>query len=294
MTNLVYRNFDQTALDLAYRPSATVPDLQPYIEEWTRGSAHAREVLEVRRGIAYGRSPDEVLDYFPARRPNSPVHVFFHGGYWRMLSKDESSFYAEAMVDAGAAFVAVNYSLAPKASLDTIVDQCRRAVVWAYKSAPAMNADVGQIYIGGHSAGGHLAAMMAVTDWARMFSLPENLLAGVCAVSGLFDLEPVRLSDVNGWMNLDAEAAHRNSPVHFIPESGCPMIVAWGDGETAEFIRQSREFGAAWGAKGFACQTIEEQNQNHFSVIGLAGNKASTLGKALLNQMGLSPRTAPP
>jgi arylformamidase len=286
MPEILFRDFDQTELDREYSPSTTVPSMDPYIARWRMAGERARRNLR-NDSARYGAHADEVLDAFPAKRPDSPVHVFLHGGYWRALSKDEASFYAEHIVDAGAAFVAVNYSLAPHVSLDTIVDQCRRALVWVHGNAQALNADPERIHVAGHSAGGHLAGMLAVTDWARAFGLPPDLIRGACAVSGLFDMEPVRLSHVNGWLRLDRDAAHRNSPIRHIPASGCPLIVAWAGSETGEFIRQSREFGEAWMAKGLDCQSIEEANQNHFSVIELMGDPSSRLGKAVLKQMKL-------
>ena len=284
MSEIVFRTFDQAELDREYSPSATVASVEPYVARWRTAGERARRNLR-NHCARYGDHADELLDAFPAKRPGAPVHVFLHGGYWRALSKDEASFYAEHVVSAGAAFVAVNYSLAPRVSLDTIVDQCRRAMLWVHRNADALNADPKRIHVAGHSAGGHLAGMLAVTDWARAFGLPPDLIRGACAVSGLFDMEPVRLSHVNGWLRLDREAAHRNSPIRHIPASGCSLIVAWAAGETGEFIRQSREFAEAWAARGFDCRQIEETNQNHFSVIELMGDPSSRLGQAVLEQM---------
>jgi arylformamidase len=286
MPAMVFQNLDQSSLDREYSPSATVASVDPYIARWREAGARARHILQ-NACVRYGAQADEVLDAFPARKPDSPVHVFLHGGYWRALSKDEAGFHAEHMVSAGAAFVAVNYSLAPHVSLDTIVDQCRRVMVWVYRNARALNADPERIHVAGHSAGGHLAGMLATTDWARAFGLPQDLVGGACVVSGLFDMEPVRLSHVNGWLRLDREAAHRNSPIRHIPSSGCPLIVAWADGETTEFVRQSHDFAEAWMARGFDCRSIEETNRNHFSVIELLGDPSSRLGKAVLEQMKL-------
>jgi arylformamidase len=291
MSEILFRGLDQTELDREYSPSATVPSMDPFIARWRMAGERARRNLR-NDSARYGAHADEILDAFPAKRPNSPVHVFLHGGYWRALSKDEASFYAEHIVVAGAAFVAVNYSLAPHVSLDTIVDQCRRALVWVHRNTQALNGDPQRIHVAGHSAGGHLAGMLAVSDWAQAFGLQPDLIRGACVVSGLYDMEPVRLSHVNGWLRLDREAAYRNSPIRQIPALGCSMIVAWADGETREFIRQSREFGQAWSDSGFDCRLIEEANQNHFSVIELMGDLSSQLGRAVLEQMDLPIPTA--
>src|SRR5690606_28896529 len=205
MSKIVYRSFDQEQLNREYSPGDTVPSIDPYIAEWRAARERARRDLSALCNVPFGEHPDELLDIFPARTRNAPVHAFLHGGYWRALSKDEASFYAEEIVGAGAAFVAINYSLAPDATLDAIVDQCRRALVWVYRNSNKMNGDPNRIFVAGHSAGAHLAAMLATTDWHGGFGLPADLVRGVVAVSGVYDLEPIRLSHVNEWLRLDQD-----------------------------------------------------------------------------------------
>jgi arylformamidase len=129
--------------------------------------------------------------------------------------------------------------------------------------------------------------MLATTDWHGGFGLPPNLARGVVAVSGVYDLEPIRLSHVNDWLRLDRDGAHRNSPVRHIAKAGCPLVVAWSERDTREFIRQSTEFGRAWMDAGFDCRLIAEPGENHFSVINLLGRPGSSLGDAAMAQMGL-------
>lgn len=137
----VYRDFDRASLDAQYNARATVPQaaFDTLVARYGSDSARARDVLECRADVAYGGHPDEVVDIFPAgpAGPDAPVFFYIHGGYWRMLSQKDSAFMAETFVGLGAAVVAVNYSLAPGASLDAIVGQCRAALAWTGATRPA-------------------------------------------------------------------------------------------------------------------------------------------------------------
>ena len=144
--------------------------------------------------------------------------MFIHGGYWQALDRKDFSFVAERLVEAGAAVALVGYDLAPAVDMDTIVGQIRAAIAWLYRNADAHGFDPDRICLAGHSAGGHLAAMALATDWTA-FGLPADLVKGVCAISGVFDLEPIRLCYLNEVVRLDAEQARRNSPVLLPPQT---------------------------------------------------------------------------
>jgi len=283
----IYREYDQAELDRQYTARTGAPDWEEYIRQGAAESARVRGVLACRRDISYGPTRDELLDVFPAERAGAPVVVFIHGGYWRMLSKDDVSVFAELFVPLGAAFVAVNYSLAPKASIDEIVRQNRAALAWTYRNAAAFGGDPDRIYVNGRSAGGHLVGMMLSTPWEADYALPASLIKGACAVSGLYDLEPVRLSSVNQWARLDHEAAQRNSPIHHLPATGCPLIVSYGTRETDEFKRQSEIYATAWRDKGYPAVVVPMQGHHHFSVMPELCKRDSPLTKAVLEQMSL-------
>lgn len=283
----VYRDFDQEALDLEYSPSVLIADIEGHLRLYEAKSAVARAKLNSQLDVSYGASDDEVMDIFtPGIRP-APVQLFIHGGNWQMLTKNESSASAPDFVTRGAAFAALNYALAPDAALDEIVRQCRAAVVWLFGKGAGHGLDPERIYLSGHSAGGHLVAMLLGTDWEADFGLPRDVIKGATIVSGLFDLEPVRLSYINEALGLDREGALRNSPIAHLPETACPLTLAHGDNETAEFKRQTVEFAAAWRASGLACDVIELKGFNHFDVILELGHRDSPLGQAVLGQMGL-------
>ena len=291
----VYRDFDQAELERQYNARATVPDVQPYLARYAAESARMRAALPCHLDLAFGPTPEETLDIFPAAGPRAaPTMVFVHGGYWRLLGKADSSFMAEAFTRAGVTVVALNYALAPRVSLDEIVRQVRAAIAWLYREGKAYGVDPERIHAVGTSAGGHLAAMLLCPGWHDGLGVPEGVVKGACVISGLFDLEPVRLSEPNEWLGLDAEAARRLSPIHHLPVSGCPLIVACAETDTGEFKRQSRELAEAWAARGFPCERIEMAGFNHFDVVLELNRPTSPLTAAILRQMGLRPGGTPP
>lgn len=262
----LYRGMDAEELDRQYDARGTVDDIAPYLHQYEKLSAEARRDLDVITDIGYGPGPQESFDFFPSGE-RAPIFVFIHGGYWRLLSKDESSFFAKCFVPQGIAVAAVNYALAPDASLDEIVRQVRAAIAHIWHNAAGYSVDRDRIYVGGSSAGGHLVGMLLAGGWQEAFAVPNNVVAGAMSASGLFDLEPLRHCHPNEWLRLDAESARRNSPVHHLPQTNCPLIVTWGGSETAEFKRQSRDYFDAWTRAGLPGSAFEIFDRNHFDII---------------------------
>ncbi|MCG3117940.1 MAG: hypothetical protein ALAOOOJD_00065 [bacterium] len=283
----VYRSFTHAELEREYSPSSCVADINIFLQEYAERSRLARQTCAVQADLSYGAGPEETLDFFPAASANASVEVFIHGGYWQALSKNEASFAAPDFVRAGAAFVALNYALAPQVNLAEIVRQCRAALAWLYQNAASLGFDRERIFVSGSSAGAHLAAMVTATNWQHDYGLPNDLIKGCAAVSGVFDLAPIRLTYVNAPLHLDAESARRHSPLFLRPCVATPLIVCWGENETAEFKRQSREFAAAWGNAGNPCEVFELAGYNHFDVICKLGDPATRLGQAVRRQIGI-------
>ncbi len=283
-----YRNFGAAELDAQYNARATTPNVLDILAQYAEQSARARAALPCELDVAYGDHPDEALDIFPAARPGAPVFVFIHGGYWRALNKSDSSNMAPTFTQAGATVVAVNYSLAPGASLDTIVDQCRRALAWIHRNIARHNGDARRIHVCGSSAGGHLVGMMLADGWHAEYGVPQDVVAGAIPLSGLFDLAPIPLTHINAWMKLSDADARRNSPMMHLPMQGCPMIVSYGETETAEFKRQTDDYLAAWRARGFPGTYVPMPGTNHFDLVLTLNDAASPLTRAILRQMGLA------
>ncbi|VVD87892.1 esterase [Pandoraea cepalis] len=286
-----YRNFDEAELDVQYNARATTPNVLDILTQYATESAHARATTPCVLDVAYGDHPDETLDIFPSPVPDAPVFFFVHGGYWRALGKDDSSNMAPAFTRAGATVVTINYSLAPGASLDTIVDQTRRALAWVYRHIGEHHGDARRIHVCGSSAGGHLVGMLLAQGWHADYGVPHDVVAGAAPLSGLFDLTPIPFTHINDWMKLSADDAHRNSPHFHLPAHGCPIVVSYGESETAEFKRQSEDYLAAWRARGFAGDYVPMPGTNHFDIVLTLNDTASPLTQAIFRLMGL-PREA--
>lgn len=261
-----WRDYDQAELDAQYEQRTLVPDAAAYFERHLRLGEEVCARLDCRLDVAYGPGPDERLDVFPAGGTDTPVVVYLHGGAWTRWTKAHNRFQAPAFVDRGVAFVSVEFTLVPPGTLDQQVAQCRAAFAWVHAHAREFGGDPAKLYVAGHSSGGHMAAMLATTDWAGDAGLPADAVKGTIAASGIYDLAPVRASARNGYLQLDAEGALRNSPMAHIPDALAPTVIAYGTGELAEFQRQSRDFAAELGRRGHDCREVVLPGLNHFEV----------------------------
>jgi arylformamidase len=287
----LYRNYDRAGLDVQYNARATVPDIQPILKKYANDSAEARRTLDCALDVPFGGHADELLDIFPAAggARGAPVFVFIHGGYWRLLSKDDSSGMAPAFTQAGAVVVAVNYSLAPAVTLDRIVDQNRRALAWIHRHIAEYGGDPSRIHVCGSSAGGHLVGALLSGGWHAGYEVPPDVIRGAAPLSGLFDLRPLVHTHVNEWMRMSEADAIRNSPALQLPQTGCPLVVSYGETETAEFKRQSDDYLAAWLERGFPGRYVPMPGTNHFDIVLSLNDPHSPLTRAIFEQMGLAP-----
>jgi arylformamidase len=287
MAGTVYRHYDQEALDREYNNRAKVADSGDWLARYPRESAATRAEVPGRLDVPYGSHPGETLDVFPASGPRpAPVQVFIHGGYWHRLDKTDFSFVARAFHPAGAAVVVINYALIPMVDMDELVRQCRASVVWVHRHAASFGGDPRRIYVSGHSAGGHLVAMLMATDWTALGAPPDVIKAGA-GISGLYDLEPIRLSYLNDVLALSPEQARRNSPVHLAPPRAGSLVLAVGGDEGPEYHRQTDDLAVAWRARGLAGDVMDLARHNHFSIVAQLEDPKSELSRAILHQMRL-------
>ena len=266
MSDIVWGNFTQQELDQQYDQTTLVPNTNELTKFDAQDSANIRTNLECIQDISYGPTVMERLDFFPVATKCAPVVIYHHGGAWTRFNKDQCSYLAPPFVAAGINVLVLDFASAPKVSLDEIIRQNRAAVAWAWHNADKYGWDRDKIHCIGHSSGGHISAMMLITDWEGDYGLSMNIIKSVTTCSGIYELEPARLSYRNTYLDLTVQAAIRNSPIRHIPENDIPITMAWGSGELDEFQRQSKEFSTAWSAAGHTVNSFVLNELNHFQV----------------------------
>jgi arylformamidase len=204
---------------------------------------------------------------FPGPRERAPIHVFFHGGYWRVLSAREFSFLAEAGLARGWCTVIVNYALCPQVKIPEIVRQARAAISWTWHNASKFDGDRERIVVSGHSAGGQLVGRLLATEWARDYGMPVAPIRAAMPISGLFDLEPLRWSWLQPGLQLNTEEIRAESPLHHLPTEPVPMVVAVGGAETQSFKEQSKTYCAAVKERLLSAEYLEAPQRHHFDVL---------------------------
>jgi arylformamidase len=282
MTNLTPEYFEAQ-----YNNRALVPEHPQIIARWVSESAKTRATARCELDLEYGTSFLEKLDLFFPEAPSKALLVFIHGGYWRSLDKNDFSFLASAFTKQGITVAMINYGLAPQLRIDDIVRQSRVAVAWLAQNARRYGADASKLYIAGHSAGAHLAAMMAATHWPSVSTmLPIDLVKGAICISGIYDLDPLRFTAVNQDVRLDEAAAKRLSPALMQPPVKLPMLMGVGGDESDEFKRQNKLLVERWSSVS-AIQDIPLPGTNHFSVVEELANAESPMHRAALAMMGV-------
>ena len=261
-------NLDPQYLDRMYNNRALVPDHVRHFSQWAQASEHAREAVACLTDIAYGPSAMEKLDVFPSSQVGAPVLVFIHGGYWRSLDKADHSFIAPAFVNQGACVVVPNYALCPAVTLPQIVMQMVAALAWTHRNISQYGGDPRRITVVGHSAGGHLAAMLLACQWSTYANdLPANLVKNALSISGLYDLEPIMHTPfLQESLRLTPEQVRLTSPAWMPRPRQGKLLALVGADESAEFVRHNRMIQTAWGKTTVpVCETIPDRN--HFSVL---------------------------
>jgi arylformamidase len=272
---------DKVFLSREYNNRELVPDHPQYFARWGEQSLRARATMICYLDRRYGEAPGEAMDLFPARKGDGSCMMFIHGGYWRSLDKADFSFLAPAWVDAGVSLAIVNYDLCPRVSIEDIVRQMLRASRWLWLHAEEYGMDQDRLYVAGHSAGGHLTAMLMAALWPVYDpALPKDLWKGGLAISGLYDLRPLtQVEWLNADLRLDEAAALRVSPAFLPPATRCPVMTCVGGSESSEFQRQNALLGSRW-RSAFAGD-IAMPGRNHFSVLdGLAEQKSALFAGA--------------
>tara|TARA_B110000114_G_scaffold143928_1_gene152584 strand:+ start:6493 stop:7359 length:867 start_codon:yes stop_codon:yes gene_type:complete len=264
--------------DREYDPKLNIPNYKEYFARWKIASVNAHNQSTAKLNLSYGPTDDETLDYFPAQQDKSPLLVFVHGGYWRAFNKSDFSWIARPYVASGISVAIINYGLAPQVALSEIVTQVRRSMTWLQGNSSELNFDPERIVYSGHSAGGHLTAMLLATHCSDSDNMtPTQPLRAVIAVSGIFDLEPISKAPfLQSDLRLDTETIRELSPVNLSPASDTPLFTVVGQLESNEFHRQSKLIQRRWG-DSIVLGPIIIEGANHFDVCDIFADINSSL-----------------
>ncbi|OYU49729.1 MAG: alpha/beta hydrolase [Rhizobiales bacterium PAR1] len=264
--------------EVEYNNRARVPEHPVHIAAWASDAATYRAITPHEAGISYGPSAKEAYDFFPAAGGSGgPVILFIHGGYWQALDRAFFSHMAKGPNASGLSVAVMSYGLCPEISMATIVDQVRACALAVWRKTGR------KIVAAGHSAGGHLTAMLLATDWRALDpAAPADLVSAGLSISGLFELEPLVGTSINTPLKMDIAEARRLSPLSLKPNAGTRHTAFVGGAESAEYLRQSRTITDIWGKAGCKTAYAEIAGANHFTVIAGFAEARSELTDALV------------
>ena len=275
--------------DAQYNARAGIPEHAAILRLWSESSAQTRTNVPCTLDVPYGSAPGETLDIFAAPgAKDAPVLIYIHGGYWRALDKKDQSFVATPFVQAGAVVALPNHTLAPAVTVQHIVLQLVQAVAWVHRHIATFGGDPRHIVVAGHSAGAHLAAMMLACRWRDVAAdLPAQPLHAALAVSGVFELEPLRHAPfLSQDLKLSAAEARHLSPALMPPPAQGRLVAVVGSDESSEFQRQNTLIRRAWGPITVpVCETVP--GRHHMNVLNALAEPDSRLHGLALALLGL-------
>lgn len=253
----IWRGMDRAALDAAYNNLEAVPDSAEIIAGWAERSVASRGDARARLDIPYGERPRMKLDYLPAESAGAALFAFIHGGYWQMREKESFAVFADGPRTHGISFVSIGYTLAPEARLRTIVEEIRQALTFLVGHAEDLGFDPTRIFVGGWSAGGHLATMM----------LDHPAIKGALSISGLYELEPIALCYVNDALHLDDAEVADLSPLRHVDSGLAPIRLVAGADELPGVCGQSTAYAKAAEKAGMSVSFRLLDGHNHFTIM---------------------------
>jgi len=276
-------NYSEAFCNAEYNPRPVVADHLEIMDGWKNKSVVARAQSNCLIDLAYGSDNDERVDIFLTKKKNAPCLIFIHGGYWRASDKTEFSFIAKAYADAGATVFVVNYGLAPRLKLEMIIQQIHRATQWVYEHAKEYGANPEELYLSGHSAGGHMTTMMMCSSWNKQ---PNLKIKGGFSISGLYDLEPlIYASFINPVLQLDLVCAKALSPIYQQLKPSIPFWTCVGGDESSEFHRQNKLIAATW-PDSFQGDIVMPRH-NHFTIMDAMADTSTPLFQGIIKMLNL-------
>jgi arylformamidase len=282
------QSYDSAEMDRMYNNRALVPEHAEHFRRWAADSAEVLKSQPRELDVRYGGGPSEHLDIFPGAQADAPVLFFIHGGYWRSLDKSDHSFVAPAFTAKGVCVVVPNYALAPVVTVPQIVMQMVRALAWTYRNIARHGGDPSRITVAGHSAGGHLAAMMLSCLWPVFGrDLPAGLVKNALSISGIHDLEPIMHAPfLQTTLQLTRQQVRQASPALLPPPAQGELYAVAGALESAEFLRQIELIRDAWGRKRVpVCEALP--GLQHFTALEALTQPDHRLHRLALQLLGV-------
>lgn len=273
-----WRRLSAGEIEAQFNPRQAVPDFEAHQTRFAERSAAARKVLAGQLDVAYGDGPLHQVDVYPAAT-GAPVHVFFHGGYWRAQDKANFAFVARALVAEGVCTVIANYDLCPAVTLDGVVESALRAIAWTWRHARGFGGNPDRLTLSGHSAGAHLVAMALAHDWTAL-GLPSDAIKGAVPISGIYDPEPAIHTSVNAEIGLSAAVARRNDALSLEPKIRCPVRLFAGGVETREWLRQTNLYADHLRRHGLAPEVTIVPGAHHFDIMDHFADANGTITRA--------------
>jgi len=284
----IYRDRDEAFFLRHFMPGTAVGDPEIWIKRAQQlGEAATANLADVRWDVPYGDTPLQAVDVFPAKDPDAPIHLYFHGGYWRAYDKANYRYIPGMLVPQGATTILANYDLCPTVTLDEIVAQAIRCIAFVYRNGRELGGDPERLFLSGSSAGGHLVAMALAHDYAQD-ELPRDIIKGTLSITGVHRLEPVLHVPVNEQIRLDEAMARRNTTLDKVPMTRNPVIVAVGADEPDEWVRMSVDYDTMLRENGIPGDLMIVSGTHHYSVTQTLADPQSRMSRGLLAMMDLA------
>ena len=278
MAEKLYCGYNKDELENLYNQKHRIPNYEDYPINWKRDSDRARKELETKMDVRYGDHSLETYYVFVGN-PGSPVHVFFHGGYWYSQDKSNFEFMAPAFVDKGWTFVGANYPLCPNVTMTQLIHSCRKMVLDIFSRLNTWGFDGSAIHLAGHSAGAQIVSILATTEWDRHTQNQHPLISRTMGISGIYDLQPVIYIDRNLEIGLTNDDVSEFSPMYSSEPFVGELMLAVGTHEGSEKVRQMQDYAKMQAGRGKGSQSALIENANHFSILDHYADRDGVLFK---------------
>ena len=287
MTTSVYKDYTRQQLDRQYNNQTKVKNFKNFVAEWSALSATARDEHPNTITCTYDEASNQKLDIVYPVTPSLsavPVQIFFHGGYWKALSREIFYFVARAFANHGIATAIVDYELIPKTDMAELIRQCRQSAAYIYRNAKDLGLDKDEIHVSGHSAGGHIAAMCLATNWTYFQQgLPGQIIKSAVGVSGLYNLEPISKCFLQDDLKLTNADVTTLSPANLSQPKSGNMHFLVGAEEGPEYICQSEDLAKNWSGISHPPEILAPYN--HFTIMSAFSDPTSAPARLIRTAM---------